>query len=177
MTLLSMNRVTIIGRLGRDPEIRETKNGKKFATFSVATSESYTDKMGKKEEKTEWHNVTVFNALLVKTVQDSVSKGTILMIEGKLATNKYTDKAGVTKYSTQIVLSTLDSALHVISDAKRQGTSEPAPPNNTDDDYNIFFKTKANEHTYEELENKSIKRESPIKTDDTTFDDSDLIPF
>ena len=167
-----MNRVTIIGRLGRDPEIREMKNGKKFATFSIATSESYTDKMGKKEEKTEWHNVIVFNALLVKTVQDSVSKGTILMIEGKLATNKYTDKAGVTKYSTQIVLSTLDSALHVISDAKRQGTSELASTNNTDDDYSIF-----NKHTYEELENKSIKRETPIKTDDTTFDDSDLIPF
>jgi single-strand DNA-binding protein len=167
-----MNRVTIIGRLGRDPEIREMKNGKKFATFSIATSESYTDKMGKKEEKTEWHNVIVFNALLVKTVQDSVSKGTILMIEGKLATNKYTDKAGVTKYSTQIVLSTLDSALHVISDAKRQGTSELASTNNTDDHYSIF-----NKHTYEELENKSIKRETPIKTDDTTFDDSDLIPF
>jgi len=167
-----MNRVTIIGRLGRDPEIREMKNGKKFATFSIATSESYTDKMGKKEEKTEWHNVIVFNALLVKTVQDAVSKGTILMIEGKLSTNKYTDKAGVTKYSTQIALSTLDSVLHVISDAKRKGTSELASTNNTDDDYSIF-----NKHTYEELENKSIRRESPIKTEDTTFDDSDLIPF
>jgi single-strand DNA-binding protein len=177
MAPICMNRVSIIGRLGRDPDIREMKDGRKFATFSIATTESYTDKSGKREEKTEWHNVIVFNALLVKTVQNSVCKGAFVMLEGKLSTNKYTDKAGITKYSTQIVLSSIDSVLHVISDAKIQGTTELGSTNNTDDDYSIFLENKANEHSYEELRNKSAKRESPLKTYDTTFDDSDLIPF
>jgi single-strand DNA-binding protein len=101
----SLNKVTLIGNVGKDPEIRAFQNGDEAAEFSVATSESWKDKAtGEKKEKTEWHNVSVTNQGLVKIVKAYVKKGTKIYIEGKLETQKYTDKQGVERYTTKIML-------------------------------------------------------------------------
>jgi single-strand DNA-binding protein len=101
----SVNKVILIGNLGRDPEIRRTQDGKPIANLSIATSETWRDKSsGERKEKTEWHRVVVFSEPLCKVIEQYVKKGSKLYIEGQLQTRKYTDKDGVEKYSTEIVL-------------------------------------------------------------------------
>jgi len=101
----SLNKVTIIGNLGKDPEIRSFQNGGRVASFSVATSESWKDKQsGEKKERTEWHRISVMNEALVGVVEKYVRKGTKIYLEGQLETRKWTDKDGAEKYTTEIVL-------------------------------------------------------------------------
>jgi single-strand DNA-binding protein len=101
----SVNKVILIGNLGRDPEIRSTQDGTRIANFSVATSESWRDKAsGERKERTEWHRVVIFNDRLVDIVEKYLKKGAKVYIEGALQTRKWTDNAGVEKYSTEIVL-------------------------------------------------------------------------
>ncbi len=97
----SLNKVMLIGRLGKDPEIRAISSGAKVANFSIATDESYKDKDGVKHEKTEWHNIVIWRGL-AEVVEKYVKKGDLIYIEGKLTTEKY-EKDGVTKYTTKIV--------------------------------------------------------------------------
>lgn len=98
----SVNSVTILGRLGKDPEIRVMESGKKVASFTVATSESYKDKNGKKVEQTEWHNVSFWGAIC-DTIEKYLKKGNQIYVEGKLRTRSYEDKGGVKKYTTEII--------------------------------------------------------------------------
>ena len=99
-----VNKVILLGRLGRDPELRETKSGTKVVSFSVATSETWKDKTsGEKQEKTEWHNCVAFGKL-AEICGTYLKKGSQAYVEGKLQTDKY-EKDGVTKYSTKIVAS------------------------------------------------------------------------
>ena len=108
---MSLNKVCLIGNLGKDPEIRTTKDGKEIASFSLATTESWKDKQtGEKKDKTEWHSVTAFGAV-VGVIKNYVKKGSKLYIEGKLETSKYTDKQGVEKYATKIILQGFGSKL------------------------------------------------------------------
>ena len=100
----SLNRATLIGNVGKDPEIRATQDGREIASLSIATSESWKNKAGEKCEATEWHRVAVFNEGLVKVIKQYVTKGTKLMIEGKIKTRKWTNKEGVDQYSTEIVI-------------------------------------------------------------------------
>jgi len=101
----SVNKVILVGNLGRDPEIRSTQDGTKVANLSLATSESWRDKnTGERKERTEWHRVVIFNERLVDVVEKYVKKGSKLYIEGALQTRKWTDNAGVEKYSTEVVL-------------------------------------------------------------------------
>lgn len=101
----SMNKVILIGNVGKDPEIRTFGNGGKVANMTVATSESWKDKQsGEKREKTDWHNVAVFNDGLVGIVERFVKKGTKLAIEGKLQTRKWQDRDGNDRYTTEVVL-------------------------------------------------------------------------
>jgi len=98
----SVNKVILIGNVGKDPEIRALNNGDRVANLSLATSESWRDKAtGDKKEKTEWHRVTIFNDHIIKTVENHVKKGTTLYIEGALQTRKY-EQNGVEKYATEI---------------------------------------------------------------------------
>ncbi len=111
----SLNKVLLIGRLGADPEIKQTQGGKGFASLSVATSESWKDKnSGEKKEKTEWHRVVIFNEGLVNVVKQYLKKGAQIYVEGQLTTNKYTDNNGQEKYSTQIVLQGYNSTLKML---------------------------------------------------------------
>ena len=102
----SLNKVLLIGRLGADPEIKQTVNGKSVARLSIATSNTWKDKnTGEKKEKTEWHRIVIFNEGLVNVVQQYVKKGAQVYIEGQLTTRKWKDeKSGVDRYSTEVVL-------------------------------------------------------------------------
>ncbi len=101
----SVNKVILVGNLGRDPEVRHTQDGKKIANLSVATSDSWKDKnTGERREKTEWHRVVIFNEGLSNIAEQYLRKGSKVYLEGALQTRKWTDKDGNDKYSTEVVL-------------------------------------------------------------------------
>ena len=101
----SVNKVILVGNLGRDPEIRTLGSGDRVASFSVATSETWRDRAtGERRERTEWHRVSIFNDNLVKVAENYLRKGSKVYIEGSLQTRKYTDAAGVEKSATEVVL-------------------------------------------------------------------------
>lgn len=101
----SVNKVILIGNLGRDPEIRTTQNGNKIANLSVATSESWKDRnTGERKERTEWHRVVLFNEGLVNVAENYLNKGLKVYIEGQLETRKWQDQQGKDNYSTEVVL-------------------------------------------------------------------------
>ena len=101
----SVNKVILVGNLGRDPEIRSTQNGTRIANLSVATSESWRDKTtGERKEKTEWHRVVIFDDKLVEIVEKYLKKGAKVYLEGALQTRKWTDNSGQERYTTEVVL-------------------------------------------------------------------------
>jgi single-strand DNA-binding protein len=103
---MSVNKVTLIGNLGKDPEIRNTQAGKKIATLSLATSESYTKKgTTERVTKTEWHRIVIFNEHLVGIAEKYLKKGSKAYIEGSLSTRKWTDNNSIERYTTEVVLS------------------------------------------------------------------------
>jgi single-strand DNA-binding protein len=120
----SVNKVILVGNVGKDPEIRRTQDGRPIANLSLATSESWRDKnSGEKKEKTEWHRVVVFSEPLCKVIEQYVKKGAKLYIEGALQTRKWTDKDGVEKYSTEVVLQGYNSSLTMLDG--RAGAGAP----------------------------------------------------
>ena len=101
----SVNKVILIGNLGKDPEVRSMNSGDKVVNLSIATSETWRDKAtGERKEKTEWHRVVIFNEQLGKVAEQYLKKGSTVYIEGQLQTRKWTDQSGAEKYSTEIVL-------------------------------------------------------------------------
>ena len=143
----SVNKVILVGNLGRDPEIRSMPNGDRIANLSIATSETWRDKSsGERKEKTEWHRVSVFNDNIVKVVENYVKKGTTVYIEGALQTRKWTDQQGVEKYSTEIVVGRFKGELTLLggrgdgaSQGGGYGGGSGGRPN--DDDYSSGFST------------------------------------
>lgn len=110
-----MNLAILIGRVGKDPEIKSFQNGGKVANFSLATSEKWKDKnSGEKKERTEWHNVAVFSDGLVGVVERFVKKGDQLMVKGKIQTRKWQDQSGNDRYTTEIVLQGFDAAIEML---------------------------------------------------------------
>lgn len=119
----TLNKVTLIGNLGKDPEIRATSDGRELANFSIATSESWKDKVtGEKKDKTEWHRVVVFNEGLVRVIKNYVKKGSKLYIEGQLQTRKWMDNDNQERYTTEIVLQNFNSSL-ILLDSKNEGSA------------------------------------------------------
>ena len=111
----SVNKVILVGNLGKDPEIRRTQDGRPIANLSVATSETWRDKAtGERKEKTEWHRVVIFNEGLCKVAEQYLKKGAKVYIEGALQTRKWTDQSGVEKYSTEVVLQGFNSVLTML---------------------------------------------------------------
>ncbi|WP_431203390.1 single-stranded DNA-binding protein [Bradyrhizobium betae] len=111
----SVNKVILVGNLGKDPEIRRTQDGRPIANLSIATSETWRDKnSGERKEKTEWHRVVIFNEGLCKVAEQYLKKGAKVYIEGALQTRKWTDQAGVEKYSTEVVLQGFNSTLTML---------------------------------------------------------------
>lgn len=111
----SLNKVMIIGNLGRDPEVRSFQNGGKVCNLRIATSETWKDKnTGERREKTEWHSVAIFQEGLVRVAEQYLRKGSTVYIEGKLQTRKWQDQSGQDRYSTEIVLQGFDGVMTMI---------------------------------------------------------------
>lgn len=104
--MAGVNKVILLGRLGRDPELRTTASGQSVCNFSVATSEKWKDKDGTANERTEWHNIVAW-AKLAEICAEYLGKGREVYVEGKLQTSKYTDKEGVERYKTEVVAQTV----------------------------------------------------------------------
>lgn len=120
----SVNKVILVGNVGRDPEIRHTQSNQKIANLSIATSDKWRDKAsGEQREKTEWHRVSVFDERLCDVIEKYVSKGTKIYVEGSLQTRKWQDQSGVEKYSTEIVLQRFSGSLILLGGGQQQGTS------------------------------------------------------
>src|SRR6201999_3041416 len=114
----SVNKVILVGNLGKDPEVRRMQDGRPVVNMSVATSESWRDKAtGERKEKTEWHRVVIFNEGLAKIAEQYLKKGSKIYLEGALQTRKWTDQQGVEKYSTEVVLQGFNSALTMLDRA------------------------------------------------------------
>ena len=115
----SLNTVSLIGRLGQDPDIRATQSGDKIVSFSVATSDQWTDKSsGERKERVEWHKVVIFNTQLAEVAERFLSKGSMVHLEGALATRKWTDQSGVERFTTEIVLARYRGELTLLGDAR-----------------------------------------------------------
>jgi single-strand DNA-binding protein len=132
------NKAIICGRLGRDPEVRTLQSGSRIANFSLATSEQWRDKSsGERKEKTEWHNISVWNDGLIGIIEKYVRKGDMVLVEGGLETRKWTDNSGAERYSTEIVLRPYNGELTLLGGGRGSGNgydsgehrrpSSPAP--------------------------------------------------
>lgn len=127
----SVNKVIILGRLGKDPEVRTLNNGDRIANLNVATSENWRDKMsGERKEKTEWHRVVIFNDNLAKIAEQYLRKGANVYLEGQLQTRKWTAQDGTDRYATEIVLQRFKGELTLLDKA-----SNGPPPADSQDDY------------------------------------------
>jgi single-strand DNA-binding protein len=121
----SVNKVILVGNLGRDPEIRSLQDGNKVANLSVATSESWRDKAtGERRDKTEWHRVVIFNERIIDVVEKYLKKGAKVYLEGALQTRKWTDQSGVEKYTTEVVLQRFRGELTMLDSRSGGGVSE-----------------------------------------------------
>jgi len=110
----SVNKVTLLGRLGKDPEVRNFQNGGKVVNFSVATSERWKDSDGNQKERTEWHNVAIFNEKLGEIAEKYLRKGALVYLEGQLQTRKWQDQSGNDRYTTEVVLRPYRGELQLI---------------------------------------------------------------
>ena len=120
----SVNKVILVGNLGRDPEVRSFQNGGKVCNLRIATSETWRDKnSGERKEKTEWHSVAIFSEGLVRVAEQYLKKGSKGYIEGQLQTRKYNDKDGVEKYSTEVVLQRYRGELTMLEGRNQGGGS------------------------------------------------------
>lgn len=121
----SVNKVIIVGNVGKDPEIRQTQDGMKIASFSLATSESWKDKLsGERKERTEWHRVAVMNERISEVVEKYVKKGSKLYVEGQLQTRKWTDQAGQDRYTTEVVIGRFKGELTLLDSKGSSGSSD-----------------------------------------------------
>lgn len=125
--MASINKVILIGRLGKDPEVRSMSNGGEVVSFSLATSESWKDRDGNRQEKSEWHNVVIFNEGIGKIAKQYLRKGSQCYLEGQLQTRKWTDQNGNDKYTTEVVLQKFRGELTLL-DSKGDGRGEAKKP-------------------------------------------------
>jgi single-strand DNA-binding protein len=122
-----LNRATIIGHLGGDPEIRRTQDGRPIGSLSIATSETWRDKTtGERKERTQWHRVVIFNEGLCKVAEQYLKKGAKVLVEGQMETRDWTDQANIKRYVTEIVLRPYNGMLLMLD---RNGTGTGVPAN------------------------------------------------
>jgi single-strand DNA-binding protein len=120
----SVNKVILVGNLGKDPEVRRMTSGEPIVNLSVATSDTWRDKAtGERKERTEWHRVVIFNENLAKVAEQYLRKGAKVYLEGSLQTRKWTDKEGAEKYSTEVVLQRFNGTLVMLDSRGGEGGS------------------------------------------------------
>ena len=125
--MLNMNRVTLLGHAGREPEIRSLQNGGKAASFTLATTEKWKGKDGKPAESTEWHRIAVYGPT-VDAVEKMLRKGDAVLVEGRLATREYKDREGVARTVTEIVVAGRQGTVNVLSGRRGDGGTAPESP-------------------------------------------------
>ena len=162
----SVNKVILLGNLGRDPEVRNFPNGGKVANFSIATSETWKDRnTGERRERTEWHNISITNEALVRVAEQYLKKGSKVYVEGQLETRKWQDQAGNDRYTTEVVLRPYRGELTMLDSRNSTNNS------------NLVSDIEGSD--YSQLENKSQNSEIS-NNDQTTYASNDLddeIPF
>ena len=120
----SVNKVILVGNLGRDPEVRSMQDGRSMVNMSVATSDTWRDRQtGERKERTEWHRVVIFNEKLAEVAQKYVRKGSKIYVEGQLSTRKWTDQSGQERYTTEVVIPRFGGALTML-DGRSGGGGE-----------------------------------------------------
>jgi single-strand DNA-binding protein len=123
----SVNKVILIGNLGKDPEIRTMNSGDRMATLRIATSETWRDRTsGERKERTEWHQVVIFNENIVKVAEQYLKKGSTVYVEGALQTRKWTDQQGMERYSTEVVLQKFRGELTMLGGRAGAGDEDSA---------------------------------------------------
>lgn len=166
---MSLNKVTLIGNVGQDPEIKTTQDGRELANFSIATTESWKDKnTGERKDKTEWHRIVVFSSGLVNIIKNYVKKGSKLYIEGQLQTRKWTDNNGVEKYTTEIILQNYNSTLQMLDSRGSNNNSGFSNENSN----NNFSSNQQNNNVGQNNANENTKNNSSFNEE---LDDD--IPF
>jgi single-strand DNA-binding protein len=172
----SVNKVILVGNLGKDPEIRRTQDGRPIGNLSLATSQTWKDKQsGERREKTEWHRVVIFNEGLCKVAEQYLKKGAKVYIEGQLATRKWTDDKSIERYSTEVVIQAYNGVLTML-DSRKDGGGGGA-----DDDYQQQTDTSRN--AYAEAHGKPAdgpgraQRASGFSQQNKNYDMDDDIPF
>jgi single-strand DNA-binding protein len=131
----SLNRVTLIGNLGKDPEVRRMQSGDPVVNLSIATAETWKDKSsGERKEKTEWHRVVIFNKNLAEIAEKYLRKGAQIFIEGKLQTRKWTDQQGTERYSTEVVLNGFDGKIVMLGKPGGGDNNRQSPSSSSRDD-------------------------------------------
>jgi single-strand DNA-binding protein len=161
--MASVNKVILVGNLGRDPEVRYMPNGEAVANFSIATTDNWKDKSGQKQEKTEWHNIVMYRRL-AEIAGEYLKKGRPVYIEGRLQTRKW-EKDGVTRYTTEIVADQMQ-----MLGGRDSGSAASTASDDADDDYNQAPAPQAN--------NQAASKPSPAPTGGSNFDNfDDDIPF
>ncbi len=165
----SVNKVILIGNLGKDPEIRNLPSGERIANLTIATSEQWRDKMsGERKERTEWHRVVIFNDNLAKIAEQYLRKGSSVYVEGSLQTRKWTDQSGQEKYTTEVVLQRFNGNLTLLGG---RGDSGGASSGGGYSDY---------EDSYGGGSSEPARGAGPKATSNApaqTFDLDDEIPF
>jgi single-strand DNA-binding protein len=122
---MSVNKVILVGNVGKDPEVREMQSGSSVATFSIALSERWRDKVsGEQKEKTEWVSIAIFSPGLVEVVRKYIKKGAKVYIEGSLQTRKWQDKEGNDRYTTEVVLQGFNNKLEILDSKNSSSSSE-----------------------------------------------------
>jgi len=136
----SVNKVILLGNLGRDPEIRSMQSGKKMASFSIATSKRWKDRNTQEQkENTSWHNIVVFNEGLVDVIEKYLKKGSKIYVEGELSTRKYQDKEGNDRYTTEVVLQGYNSTLTMLGSNTSTSTQQVSSVASTNDQLDDNF--------------------------------------
>ncbi len=130
----SLNKVTVIGNLGKDPEINRTNDGKAIANLTVATAESWTGKDGNKQDKTEWHRIVIFGKL-AEVIEKYLKKGDKVYFEGKLQTRKWTDKDGQERYTTEIVVDSFNGKMIMLGNNGKTTSAKTAQVESQEPDF------------------------------------------
>ena len=149
----TVNKVILLGRLGNDPEVRMSQEGNKIVRLSLATSESWKDKQtNERKEKTEWHRVVIFSQGLADIAEKYLKKGSKVFLEGQIQTRKFTDQAGIEKFTTEIILQNFNSSLTMLDSRSDQ----------SDEILNSSFSTQDKEEMPKKIDNVNIDDEIPF---------------
>ena len=131
----SVNKVILVGNLGRDPEVKSMQDGRSMVNMSIATSENWRDRQsGERKERTEWHRVVIFNEKLAEVAQKFVRKGSKIYVEGQLSTRKWTDQSGQERYTTEVVIPRFGGALTMLDGRSGGEGGGGGPAGGMDDD-------------------------------------------